>query len=220
MTTKYCSAQCQKDHWTAHKASCTKAGCLLLIAAIQANDANTVTRLSKTKRVLNGKVDYTPPPAENRPDPYEMGNWTALHECVRKENKEMMKILVAGGANLEIKDVDGETPTFVASTSQNPELIQILLDGGANPNALAQDGWSCLMVAARSGDYGTVKALLDAGANQNHGGDMFGRTALDISSQQASGQGGIRMSEGESLEEARTKHMRVAALLSEYAARN
>jgi len=195
-------------------------GCLQLIAAIQANDASTVTRLSKTKRVLNGKVDYTPPPEEHMPDPYEMGKWTALHECVRKENKEMMKILVSSGAKLEIEDADGETPAFVASTSQRPELIKILLDGGANPNAMAQDGWSCLMMSARGGDYGTTKALLEAGADLHHGGDMFGRTAFDISSQQASGDMGTRMSQGESLEEAKAKHRRVAALLSEYAAKN
>lgn len=217
---KYCSALCQKADWASHKATCTRTGCLQLIAAIQENDSKTVARLAKTKRVLNGKVDYTPPPTKEFPDPYEMGKWTALHECVRKEKMEMMKLLVDSGANLEMQDVDGETPVFVASTSQNPELIKVLLNAGANPNAQGEDGWSSLMMAARGGDYGTTKALLEAGADLNHGWDMLGRTALDVSSQQASGKMGVFMSDGESREEALMKHRKVEILLSEWATRN
>ncbi|KAL7529594.1 hypothetical protein ACHAWF_003040 [Thalassiosira exigua] len=215
---KYCNADCQRSHWPSHKSTCSKRGCLQLIAAIQANDGVVVARLAKMKRVLNGKVGYTPPATASNPSPYEMGDWTALHECVRLENIEMMKLLVANGANLEIKDVDGETPAFVASTSRCPEMMKVLLDAGANPNAMAQDGWTCLMMSARGGDYGTTKALLDAGAHLM-GVDDFGRTALDISSQQATGQMGIRMTDGETMAEAQARHRRVTALLTEYSGR-
>jgi hypothetical protein len=175
--------------------------------AIQNKDSDTVTRLAKTKRILNGRVDYTPPPAPanddgSRPrDPQVMGKWTALHECVRDGNPEMMKILVDNRANLEIKDVDDETPAFVASTSQNSDCIKVLLDAGANADAVAGDGWSCLMMATRNGNYEVTKALLEAGADLRGGSDMFGRTALDISTQQAGGQGGVRMSEGETFKQ-------------------
>ncbi len=191
-----------------------------VIAAIQSNDTDAVARLAKTKRILNGKVGYTPPAIASHPNPYEMGDWTALHECVRLENLDMMKILIDHGVKLDIKDVDGETPTFVASTSRNPELIKLLLNAGANPNATGNDGWTCIMVSARGGDYETTKALLDAGADMYLGGDMFGRGALELSLQQASGQMGVRCNEGETIEEAKANHRRVADLLSEYARNN
>ena len=36
-----------------------------------------------------------------------------------------MKIIVGRGANLEVKDEDGETPVFVASTARDPEMIKV-----------------------------------------------------------------------------------------------
>jgi ankyrin repeat protein len=130
----------------------------------------------------------------------------------------MMKILIDNGANLEIKDADGETPTFVVSTSSAPEVIKVLLDAGANPNACAEDDWTCLMMATRQGDYESTKALLEAGADLYLGRDMFGRGALELSSMAMSGNG-MRMSDGESMTEATARHRRVNALLSLWEAR-
>lgn len=197
-----------------HKTACTSAGCLKLISAIQNNDMAAVERLAKTKRVLNGKVDYTPPATEKFPDPYAMGDWTALHECVRLTNIDMIKILVQNGAKLEVKDVDGET-----ATSKSPELVQVLLGGGANPNTQGEDGWTALMMAARDGNYEITKLLLEAGADLYLGRDMFGRSALDISNFAVSGQGGLRMSQGETHAEAMAKHKKVNELLSRWASR-
>ena len=214
---KYCSAACQKADWKNHKKNCTEAACLKLFAAIQENDGATVARLAKTKRVLNGRVDYTPPADEHFPNPHVMGKWTALHQCVRLKNTEMMKILIENGANLEVTDVDGETPTFVVSSSSAPEVIKVLLDAGANPNACAEDGWTCLMVSARQGDYESTKALLEAGADLYLGRDMFGRGALEITAMSLSG--GMRMEQGESMSAAAARHKKVNQLLSEWAAR-
>ena len=142
-----------------------------------------------------------------------------MHECVRKENTVAMKILIDNGVKLDMKDVDGETPTFVAAMSKGPEPVRLLLKAGANRNGMGGDGWTCVMVATRDGNYGTTKALLDAGADLYLGRDMFGRTAMGISSQQASGKMGLHMSEGESPDAAMARHKRVAALLAEYADR-
>jgi hypothetical protein len=203
----YCSVECQKADWASHKADCLKSGCLRLFEAIQKDDAQEVERLSKTKRILNGRIDYDE----------SLRKWSALHECVRKSKTEMVKILVKHGANLEIKDGDGETPTFVASTGRCPELIKIMLDAGASPNAQASDGWTCVMMAARDGDYETTKALLEAGADVYAGRDMFGRGVLDIAAGQATSGQGVRMKEGEPYEHAIERSRKVHALLSQYA---
>jgi ankyrin repeat protein len=212
----YCNADCQKLDWGSHKASCTKAGCLHLIEAITENNGDAVMRLAKTKRILNGKVDYTfleESPGERT----TLKKWTALHQCVRLSNTEMMKILLDRGANVEIKDADGETPVFVASSSRDPELVRLLLQAGANPNVKAKDGWSALMMASRDGHHQVVKDLLEAGADVFGASDMFGRNVLDIAS--LSNQG-IRLSEGETMEEARAKSQLVYTLLSEHVAKN
>jgi hypothetical protein len=217
----YCNADCQKLDWDSHKAICAKAGCLQLIKAITENHAAIVVRLANTKRVLNGKVDYTF--LEESPhmpgDRTTLKKWTALHQCVRLSNTKMMKILLNRGANVEIKDADGEAPVFVASSSGDLELVRLLLQAGANPNVKAKDGWSALMMASRDGHHQVVKYLLEAGADVFGASDMFGRTALDIASLSAQGQS-IRFSEGETMEEARAKAQLVYTLLSEHVARN
>jgi hypothetical protein len=206
----YCNADCQKRDWGSHKAGCTQAGCLQLIEAITESNGDVVVRLAKTKRVLNGKVDYTFL-QESRHDGSDdeqvtLKKWTALHQCVRLSNTKMMKILLDLGANVEIKDADGETPVFVASSSSDPELARLLLQAGANPNVKAKDGWSALMVATRDGYHQIVKYLLDAGADVFGARDMFGRTALDLATLSARGQP-TRFRGGETMEEARANSL-------------
>jgi hypothetical protein len=178
-----------------------------LIAAVKCSDADTVRRLAQTKRVLNGRVDYD-----------TLAKWTALHECVREKSTEMLQILLqSDGVKVDITDGDSETPLFVASTTGNSHTVTLLLQAGANANAKAKDGWSCLMMAARAGDYEITKALLEAGAPLHGGGaDMFGRGVVDMVNQMRTGQG-VRMKEGESLEQARAKYDRLLPLLSEHA---
>ena len=104
-------------------------------------------------------------------------------------------------------------PLFVAATNKCPDCLATLLKAGANPNDQAGDGFTALMMATRSGLVEQVKLLLDAGASMYQGSDMFGRGALELAEFQASGQGGIRMSEGESLESAQKRFRDVYELL-------
>ena len=209
----YCNADCQKSDWASHKSVCTAKATRDLIDAVRASDEDTVRRLAKTPRVLNGRVDYdTGSEDEHRT---VLGKWTALHECVRSSDTTMMKILIEHNAKVDIKDVDGETPTFVAATVYDPEVIRVLLEAGGNPNATAKDGWSCIMMAVRDGNYGAVKYLLEAGADLMAGQDMFGRTALDLAKQMQSGQGRMHR-KNEPEEEAQDRYNKQAIILQEY----
>ena len=205
----YCSVECQKEDFASHKPSCTKAGCELLFKAIEDGNEQEIRRLAKTKRVLNVRVDYRPN------EKVCLVQWSAMHQCVRLTKPDLMKILIENDAKIEIEDVDQETPLFVASTSRCLECVSTLLAAGANPNAAAEDGWSCVMMAARDGNYDITKALLDYGADLNRGHDMFGRGPLELVNQMRTGQG-IRMSEGESFDEARHKYDRIADLLQQH----
>lgn len=205
----YCSRKCQQSDFSSHKPTCKKDGVLALLAAITDNNVDDVRRLMRTKYVLKGKVDYNPGDMDR-----VFEGWTALHQCVREDKDELLKILAnAPGVKLEMKDGDGETPLFVAAGNANPRALQVLVDAGANPNAVGNDGWSAIMMAVRDARIENIEVLMKAGANIDIGQDMFGRRAVDLAMHFASGQGGVRMEEGETFEQARAKYMRVCELL-------
>lgn len=210
---RYCCTPCQKTAWNAHRSSCKKTSITRLIAAVTANDMNTVKALSKTRRVSNGKVDYFGDEGQT------LESWSGLHECVRMERPEMVKVLVDAGAYIDIKDADGETPLFIAARSGNVCLVRTLLVKGANPNSEAENGWSCLMMAARGGEYETTKMLLEGGASVERGTDKFGRTAAILVKSMAEGERGLLMRNGETRLEAMQKFARISLLFEEWARR-
>jgi hypothetical protein len=189
--------------------------CRRLIQAIEEDNEDIVKSLAKVKRVLNGRVDYTPLDNGMGPAGEVLGKWSALHECVRKKRLNLLRILIDNKANLEIKDVDGETPAFVASTQNDEygEILRTLLEAGANPHAKASDGWSCLMMAARDHNTEAVMTLLEFGASVHDGHDMFGRTALDIVAQCSTGQG-LRINNNQTYEEAKKECEYVTTVLT------
>ena len=144
-----------------------------------------------------------------------LGKWTALHECVRSSNTAMMNILLEHNPKVDIKDVDGETPTFVASTALDTELIRLLLEAGGDPNAKAKDGWTCIMMAVRDGNSGATKHLLDAGADLLAGRDMFGRDTLDVAQHMLSGNA-MRHRQGESRQETHDRYQKQVEILHEH----
>ena len=87
--------------------------------------------------------------------------WASLD--ARKRVRE----LVSKGANLNAKDLSGNTPIhIVANSSGDPELLAILLEGGANPNLYNVHKITPLMMASRRGDLATVEMLLHHGADE------------------------------------------------------
>ena len=213
----YCSDECQKSDFAAHKNGCTAKATRELIEAVRDSNEDTVRRLAQTPRVLNGRVNFDTGGEEECPRSI-LGKWTALHMCVRSRNAAMMKILLEHKAKVDIKDVDGETPTFLAASVEDPELIRLLLEAGANPNSSsADDGWSCLMMSVRDGNYEATKHLLDAGADFMSGSDMLGRTAWDLSNQMLSGYS-MWTRKDESRADARERYLKQAKILQEYAA--
>ncbi len=90
-----------------------------------------------------------------------------------------VRALLDAGANVNVKNEQGDTPLLMTS---DLEMVQLLLDRGAEID-IKNYGWTVLMLAANSGETKLVRVLLDAGAEVDARDDVgimgaHGRTAL------------------------------------------
>jgi ankyrin repeat protein len=104
---------------------------------------------------------------------------TALHWAAFKDDMEMVKMLVAAGANVRVTTREGAiTPLFVACTNGDAAMIEVLLKAGADAKSVKSNGTTALMTVSASGSVDAVKVLLDHGADVNAKETAHGQTAL------------------------------------------
>jgi ankyrin repeat protein len=104
---------------------------------------------------------------------------TALHWAAFRDDLEMVKLLLAAGANVKAATREGGiTPLFMACTNGNAAIIGAMLHAGADANAVNANGTTALMTAAASGSVDAVKVLLDGGAGVKAKEHVHGQTAL------------------------------------------
>lgn len=99
--------------------------------------------------------------------------------CTNKDKEEIVRILVAYGANALILDEDNTTTLMMASMYGRSEILELLLNKGVNINARNSYGKTALIYAVVNNDYKSVKVLILAGADALIK-DNDGKTALDI----------------------------------------
>ncbi len=98
--------------------------------------------------------------------------------------RRVAELLLANGANVNARDVYGNTPLHIAGMVffpgffDNTDLVELLLSKGADLNAKNDEGDTALMIAADSVRLGVVKALLARGADVN-ATNKDGKTALN-----------------------------------------
>jgi len=80
-------------------------------------------------------------------------------------HKDIVKILLDSGANIEDSDEHRHTALFLACQHGYFDIIKILLNRGANVNSYEEHGVSCLAMASCKGNNDIVKMLLDHGAD-------------------------------------------------------
>jgi ankyrin repeat protein len=132
-------------------------------AAMQGNSA-------AVRSLLKEKVDV---------DAAQGDGTTALHWAAFRDDLEMVKWLLAAGANVKATTREGAiTPLFMACTNGNAATIEAMLKAGADANAVNGNGTTALMTAAASGSVDAVKLLLDRGADAKAKEHVHGQTAL------------------------------------------
>lgn len=114
------------------------------------------------------------------------GGWTPLHEAVAAGDEEVVRVLVAAGADLDARTDQERTPLHVALGSA-PALVPVLLELGAVVDAAsaawlddvdrlsaavadgAPEGADLLSVAVLGGAERAARLLLDRGADPDGG---------------------------------------------------
>ena len=98
------------------------------------------------------------------------------------KNKEMFKILVENGFDLESRikadrsDYD-YTPLMISVYKKDYDMVKYLLDKGANPNTANNENKTALMIAIANNNFDISKLLIQQGANINTQ-DEYSYTAL------------------------------------------
>ncbi len=89
----------------------------------------------------------------------------------------LMKSCITHGADVNMRDFDGETPLIYACRSGSYNAAKFLLERGADPNLSIAESATPLMIAAKAGNPEIVNLLIEKGAKTDVK-DVKGRTAL------------------------------------------
>jgi ankyrin repeat protein len=81
--------------------------------------------------------------------------------AAERTDEAVYSTLLAYGANVNAKDIQGRTALTTAASSGSSVLVETLLGSGAE---LKMQGSAALIAAAEGGHFGTVQALLNKGA--------------------------------------------------------
>ncbi|MBW2046754.1 MAG: ankyrin repeat domain-containing protein, partial [Deltaproteobacteria bacterium] len=89
---------------------------------------------------------------------------TALHYAATRGHRSIVELLLAEGADVNIRDWSGLTPLHYATIQGHNQIIELLIAGGADVNAKNIYGETSLQYAARHGRRDIVELLLEKGA--------------------------------------------------------
>jgi ankyrin repeat protein len=122
--------------------------------------------------------DYSPSWNEARLDPAGKGDASSLQQAVKEANLEKATSLLAKGADVNARDMNGWTPLMNAAFQGHSALVGLLLAHKADPNRTTlNEGRTPLAIAARQHNISIVRILLSAGADPNIR-DRSGATAM------------------------------------------
>ena len=85
-----------------------------------------------------------------------------VHEAVKKNHPNQLRVLAKASVNLDEIDSDTYAPIHYAAMRSNAAMVSLLLKLGANPNRTAEFSLTALHIACKKGDADVVKALLES----------------------------------------------------------
>lgn len=103
---------------------------------------------------------------------------TALMFAARGDDPEMVKLLLAHGANVDLSDEKGQTALLHACRAEKLDNAKLLLNSKADPNSVDATGVTALMIATQADNLELVEAFLAKKADTKFRDDD-GKTAAD-----------------------------------------
>lgn len=144
-------------------------------------DAVTNGHLQEVKASLNSSINLNALLGDG------LEGDAALHIAVAKNHVDVVQLLLASGAFVDVQAISRfgpTTPLHVAAELARPTLVKLLLDHGANPNAIGElDGTALHMVLFRTlrvdaAHIETIKLLLDYGVEIDALAKEMGETVV------------------------------------------
>lgn len=134
----------------------------------------------KNTAFMNDNVDYINFLLDKGADINQnYGSGSALSHAAFQGFFDVVKCLYERGADLYLKDKDGNTAFNHAISQEYFEIAQYLLEKGVNINEQTHEGWTQLMISAYTHEEKSIRFLLEKGADADLKNDK-GKTALDL----------------------------------------
>ncbi|XP_050507031.1 ankyrin repeat domain-containing protein 17-like isoform X3 [Diabrotica virgifera virgifera] len=108
------------------------------------------------------------------------GECTPLMEAASAGHLDIVRLLVAHGADVNAQSTSGNTPLMYGCAGGHTEVVKFLLENGANVEDHNENGHTPLMEAASAGHVGLAKILLSHGAGINTHSNEFKESALTL----------------------------------------
>src|SRR5262245_45862829 len=139
-----------------------------LLVAIEGNRVNVARRLIEAGADVNAQCEFYSSAQD--------GSESALMLASRKRSPDIVRALLAKGADVNARNSIGVTSLMIAADSGDASIVEMLLASGAEVNAASDTGRTALMRGV-GGEPGVVQTLLAKGARVN-AQDKDGGTAL------------------------------------------
>lgn len=163
----------------------------LLTKNVDINEASSMGRTPLSKACWNGRIDIVKILCEQKgiiidcPDkngryPLHNAVWgeyggrqgKKMNGGISSDSPQAAQYLIQFGANVEVKDNEGDTPFMIASSTNGIESIKVLAKAGANVNNVNNKGETALIQAVQYGNWESVGTLLDLIKNEKKNIDL------------------------------------------------
>lgn len=104
----------------------------------------------------------------SRANAFSEDGFTALHLAVYAGQEETARVLIKGGADVNVRSTGSIArvpPLGTAAFVRSVRLARLLLDAGADVNGQGAEGFTALHSAAQNGDVELARELLARGAD-------------------------------------------------------
>ena len=93
---------------------------------------------------------------------------TPIFYAVENDQKEMLKLLLEKGAEVDVRDEEGRGPLTMAAKKGKNEMVKTMVKAGGNPDSKGKEGMTPLMIYAERNDgLKMAEFLVENGADVN-----------------------------------------------------